>query len=356
LNEGTLTLGTFFGIPLKLHWSFALLLIYVGYDVVTENSFVFLWKVLFLFLCVVLHEYGHALMAKKYKITTRDIILSPIGGVARLEQLPEKPKQELAIAFAGPFVNFVICILIGLVIFLFKNSANLLPSDLSTISTTTDYLRLGFLTNLTLFLFNLIPAFPMDGGRVLRALLAINMGRAKATKIASIVGRVIAACFIIYGLSNGDYLFAMLGVFVFSMAGAESRDVDTTEKLSLGNVEDFMKTDFTKLHIGDQMSKPIDLLKRTGESNFLVYDSLGYVVGTMPSHFIVQAIKKNAYQDQTTQWLSNKIFSTKPTTSLKDVYEIMNKNGASILIVKNDVDETVGVIDRDAVTRAIEIL
>jgi predicted transcriptional regulator len=295
-------------------------------------------------------------MAKKYKITTRDIILSPIGGVARLEQLPEKPKQELAIAFAGPFVNFVICILIGLVIFLFNNSTNLIPSNLLSAKSTADYLRLGFLTNLTLFLFNLIPAFPMDGGRVLRALLAINMGRAKATKIASIVGRIIAACFIIYGLSNGDYLFAMLGVFVFSMAGAESRDVDTSEKLSLGTVEDFMNRDFTKLHIGDQMSKPIDLLKRTGESNFLVYDSLGYIVGTMPSYFIVQAMKKNAYQDQTTQWLSNKIIATHPTANLKDVYEIMNKNGASILIVKNDMEETVGVIDRDAVTRAIEIL
>jgi Zn-dependent protease len=107
LKEGTLTLGTFFGIPLKLHWSFALLLIYVGYNVITENSYFFLWNVLFLFFCVVLHEYGHALMAKKYKITTRDIILSPIGGVARLEQLPEKPKQELAIAFAGPRIGHI---------------------------------------------------------------------------------------------------------------------------------------------------------------------------------------------------------------------------------------------------------
>ena len=103
--EGTLTIGRFFNIPLKIHWSFILLLAYVLFNVIANDSLVFLGYVGFLFLCVVLHEYGHAIAARKYGVKTKDIILSPIGGVARLETLPEKPIQELIIAFAGPFVN-----------------------------------------------------------------------------------------------------------------------------------------------------------------------------------------------------------------------------------------------------------
>ncbi len=356
MKEGTLTLGTFFGIPLKLHWSFALLLLYVFYNVYSENNFLFLWYVLFLFFCVVLHEYGHALMAKKYEIKTKDIILSPIGGVARLEALPEKPTQELAIAIAGPLVNFILALVIAGIIFFGRNSAVFFPEDLVVSNTIDEYLRLGFVTNVVLFLFNLVPAFPMDGGRVLRALLAIKLGRSRATTVASIIGRIIAICFIVYGLYHEDYLFALLGVFVFSMAGAESRDVNTTEKLSTAIVNDFMKTNFTKLHIGDKMSVPFDLLKRTGESNFLVYNSLGYIAGYLPAFFIIDANKKGLLDESCNQWLSDNIQYISPSSTLKEAFEIMNKNGTAILGIKDENDQVIAILDRDAVTRAIAIL
>ena len=115
--EGTLTIGRFFNIPLKIHWSFILLLAYVLFNVIANDSLVFLGYVGFLFLCVVLHEYGHAIAARKYGVKTKDIILSPIGGVARLETLPEKPIQELIIAFAGPFVNLLLAIAITVALY-----------------------------------------------------------------------------------------------------------------------------------------------------------------------------------------------------------------------------------------------
>ncbi len=326
------------------------------YNVYQQNSFVFLGYVFFLFFCVVLHEYGHALMARYYSIKTKDIILSPIGGVARLEQLPEKPLQELAIAFAGPLVNLLLCVLIALYLYLVANTTIFVPSNLSFLDGINDYFRLAFALNFVLFLFNLIPAFPMDGGRVLRALLAIKLGRAKATKIASIIGRVIASGFIFYGLMNEDYQFAILGVFVFLMAGAESRDVQTVEKLASAKVQDFMRMQFTKLHIGDTMQTAYELLKRSGESNFLVFDSLGYISGTLPAQFVLAAVNQQKLTDSCSQWMSNVILSIQADATLKQAFELMNKNGCAILAVKDENEAILGVIDREAVTRAIAIL
>ncbi len=353
MKEGTIILGRFFGIPLKLHWSFALLLFYVAYNVYDQNSFVFMGYVFFLFFCVVLHEYGHALMAKHYSIETKDIILSPIGGVARLKNLPEKPGQELAIAFAGPLVNLLLCILIGLYLFLVLHTSLFIPPDLNFINTTPDYIRLAFTANLVLFLFNLIPAFPMDGGRVLRALLAIKLGRARATNIASIIGRIIAVCFIVYGLMVEDYLFALLGIFVFSMAGAESREVLTTEKLANAQVQDCMRINFTKLHIGDTMEMAYELLIRNGETNFLVFDSLGYVSGTLPAQFIIAASDQNRLTDSCSQWMSTINLYILSTATLKEAFELMNKNGSAILTVKDTNEIVLGVIDRESISRAI---
>ena len=197
-KDNSVTLGRnhhhwdIFQYPLKLHWSFALLLAYVLFNVVTNDSFTIVGIVAFLFLCVVLHEYGHALMAKRFKVNTKDIILSPIGGVARLERLPEKPAQELVIALAGPAVNLLLASLLLLVLVLTGFDWNTVQNPGVVTPDFTDYLVIGLYINVMLFGFNLVPAFPMDGGRVLRSLLALKYGRSKATQIAGWVGRIIA--------------------------------------------------------------------------------------------------------------------------------------------------------------------
>jgi predicted transcriptional regulator len=195
----------------------------------------------------------------------------------------------------------------------------------------------------------------MDGGRILRAGLAWKIGRLKATKIATIVGRVIAAIFVLFGIYYQDYIFAMLGLFVFFTAGAESNEIEKSEKLASILVKDFTNRNFTKIHLGDNMGKLFELIKTTGESNFLVYDSLGYVIGTIPSYFVTEAMKKNTVADSVNNWLSDRIFSIQENQTLKDAFEILNKEGAGILIVKNENSEVIGAIDREAITRALSL-
>ena len=203
-----------------IHWSFGMLVLFVIYIGLTNKlSFseilAFGLYVIILFICVVLHEYGHALMARKYGVKTRDIILSPIGGVARLEKIPEEPYKELLIAIAGPLVNVVIAILLStltLIIF----SGGILPSaeNLELLKYPSEFIRFVIVMNIALFVFNLIPAFPMDGGRILRSLLAMKWGRVKATRIAAFVGRILAIGFVIFGVTIGNILLSVIGVFI----------------------------------------------------------------------------------------------------------------------------------------------
>jgi Zn-dependent protease len=215
-------LGTACGIGIYVHWSFLLLAAYVLFTRGTQGGWALaLFSVLFLFAvfgCVVLHELGHALMARAFGIGTRDITLYPIGGVARLERMGEKPWEELCIALAGPAVNGVLAVILfvlGIVLVGARNWAGLLntPDELTGLG------GMGFLfdllaANVVLGLFNLLPAFPMDGGRVLRALLSWPLGRLQATEIAAGVGMVMALLLAVVGLFVNPMLL-LLAAFVF---------------------------------------------------------------------------------------------------------------------------------------------
>ncbi len=210
-------LGRVAGIDLFLHPTFLLLLLILlpGF-LAGELS---LLTITALFGCVVLHELGHALMARRFGIETLDITLYPIGGVARLERMPRAPGAELLIALAGPAVNFAIVAgLMGL------RLLGLGGADSTAF--LGDFLDYLLVVNLVLGLFNLIPAFPMDGGRVLRALLSGWLGRARATSIAATIGRGLAMAFGVYALFHFHYLLHMaLAAFIFLAAGAEERGV-----------------------------------------------------------------------------------------------------------------------------------
>ena len=281
--SGSLHIGTFGGIPLKIHWTFSFLILFLLFTIFAEGVGLEqgLWfggYIIALFLCVVLHEYGHAIAAKRYGVQTKDIILSPIGGVARLEVLPEKPVQELIIALAGPAVNVIIAVLLTIGFLISSvDPLEALNYDILGIDGPKDFFVFLLVLNIMLFVFNLIPAFPMDGGRVLRSLLAMKFGRVNATKVASFVGRILAIGFVIFGLSNNMYVLAFIGVFIYMSAAAEYRHTKLSSVFSEHIVSDIMRTEFTKLHIGDLYARPIDLYKRNIESNFLVFDSLGYI-------------------------------------------------------------------------------
>ncbi len=224
--DRSLYIGTYAGIPVKIHWTFIIIILLIAYISYSEKldfseSISLSLYVFCLFLCVVLHEYGHALAARKYGVQTKDIILSPIGGLARLNFIPEKPKQEFIIAIAGPMVNLLIATLILIGILL--SGSYIIPDEesIAILMHPIGFLQMIFVLNLVLFFFNLIPAFPMDGGRILRALLSMRLDRLKATRIASFIGRVIAVIFIIVGATKQYYALLFIGFFVYVTAYKE---------------------------------------------------------------------------------------------------------------------------------------
>jgi len=249
-----LKIATPFGIPVFVHWTFLLLFVYGFYLIFSQKPDLdqILWTILFsisLFFCVVLHELGHALTAKKFNITTKDIILSPIGGVARLVKLPEKPIQELLVSAAGPMVNLGIFIILLPFYFLFDSySRNELEGFFNPDSNVFFLQTSGFqiyffgvlMLNLILALFNLIPAFPMDGGRILRAALTIRLGRFKATQIATLTGQFLAFGMIILGFLNQNLMSAFIGIFVFQSARREKILVKMESKAVSTKIQDLL--------------------------------------------------------------------------------------------------------------------
>jgi Zn-dependent protease len=227
-----LKLGTFAGIDVFIHTTFLLLIGWVGYTHWLEHQN---WGevlkgvgfILTIFLCVILHEYGHALTARKFGVKTRDITIYPIGGVARLERMPEKPIEELWVALMGPAVNVVIAV--GLFAYLFLTSSLVPLTDLTIASGS--FIERIMLINITLVLFNLIPAFPMDGGRVLRALLAMRMEYVRATQIAANVGQGFALLLGFFGLFGNPFLL-FIALFVWIGASQEASMVQMKNAIS----------------------------------------------------------------------------------------------------------------------------
>ena len=264
--------GTFAGIDVYIHATFLLLIGWVGYSHWLENNSWFdvlsgIGFILALFLCVLLHEYGHALTARKYGIKTRDITLYPIGGVARLERMPEKPIEELWVALMGPAVNVVIAA--GLFAYLYLTSS-LVPLNELTIA-SGNFLERLMTVNLSLVLFNLIPAFPMDGGRVLRALLAMRMDYVRATQIAATIGQGMALLFGLVGLfGNATLLF--IAFFIWIGASQESSATQMKNAISGIPVGRAMLTEYKSLSPRDTLARMSQLLLAGSQHDFPVID------------------------------------------------------------------------------------
>lgn len=317
--KGTLKIATMFKIPVYLHWSFPLIFLYIlffGYqfEATFEEYLVLTALFTLVFTCVVLHEYGHSLTARRFGVNTRDIILSPIGGIARLERIPERPSEELKIALAGPAVNVVIALILLPLIFVFREDGIFIEWPENDLSIFGQWKNLSFLllsANVGLFTFNLIPAFPMDGGRVLRSALAMKMNRVKATKIAFLVAQVVALGMFIFGLYASHYILCFIAIFVVFTSRFEWKHVAREGALAGKTVKDLMQPIAHKLYGDQKLSEAIALNNEPGK-NFLVFNRDEQVTGVLFHQFVNHAIKANDsgvnienYQSQTWEFLSS---------------------------------------------------
>lgn len=284
-------LGTFAGIDVFVHATFLLLIGWIGYShwlrygtiAKVAEGVVF---ILALFLCVVLHEYGHALTARRYGIKTRDITLYPIGGVARLERLPDKPIEELWVALMGPAVNVVIAALLFVYLYL---TGGLVPMTDLTVASGSFLARL-MAVNVSLVLFNLIPAFPMDGGRVLRALLAMRMDYVRATQIAANIGQGLAFLLGLFGLFNNPFLL-FIAFFVWIGASQEASMVQMRNSISGIPVTHAMQTRFDILTPSDRLDRVVSLILAGSQQDFPVVED-GQFVGVVTRDDFIRALSQ----------------------------------------------------------------
>ena len=309
-------IGQYQGIGVYIHATFLLIIAWVifvywrqGHDLAaTVSGIIF---VLAIFGCVVLHEFGHALTAKKYGIKTRDITLLPIGGVARLERMPDKPIQELWVAIAGPFVNIVIAVILY---FWIQASGGLQPIEDLSVSGGSFAERL-MVVNIFLVIFNMIPAFPMDGGRVLRALLALRINYTRATQIAATIGQGIALLFGLVGLfTNPILIFIALFVWI----GAAQEASMTKIKSALGGipVTQAMLTDFKTVAPEDTLDELVRLTMAGSQQDFPVTEG-NSVVGMVTHKDLISALSERGSSARVSSVMRREFPVVEPTEMLE---------------------------------------
>lgn len=353
----SLNLGRVFGIKVLVHWTFLLLIAWVVYvelssggdwnSVVTTIVFV-----LTVFACVVLHELGHALTARSYGVPTQKITLLPIGGVASLERMPEEPKQELLIALAGPAVNVVIA---GLLLLVLALSPGFLPQDPETWQEGISwalFLPYLLLVNVMLVVFNAIPAFPMDGGRVLRALLSMRISRLRATQIASNIGQLLAIGFVILGFFYNPWLI-FIGLFVFLGAYSENAMVQQTENLRGHLVREAMVTKYIAFEPEATIGQAIQELLAGSEEDFIVQKD-GTVQGILTRSTLLGGLKKYGENENLAAVMERDFESVQSDDKLNKIFPKIASKSNSFLPVLED-GQLVGVIDRDNIHEFIMV-
>ncbi|MCG3199637.1 MAG: hypothetical protein GHCLOJNM_04161 [bacterium] len=312
-------IGSIAGIEVYLHATFLILLLFVGMAHLAAggNAAAAITGVVFLcalFGCVFLHELGHALAARSFGIATRDITLLPIGGLARLERMPEKPLQELWVAVAGPLVN--VAIAIALFVWLSLTGA---PAPLADFDFTQgSLLQRLMVVNLFLVLFNLLPAFPMDGGRVLRAMLATRMDYTQATQIAASIGQAMAFLFGFVGLFTSPFLL-FIALFVWIGAAQESSMVQLKSSLSGIPVARAMLTEFHTLAPADSLAEAVRLTLQGWQQDFPVVQS-GEVVGILTQGDLVAGLQSSGPSALVAEAMRREFVKVDPGEMLENVF------------------------------------
>ncbi len=340
------------GIDVRVHVTFFLLLLWFGFVYFSSGGWgamvTGLFFILLLFGCVILHEFGHALAARAYGIRTPDITLLPIGGIARLERFPEKPWQELVVALAGPAVNVVIVLGLYIVLGTFFDF-----QDLADIAEGRGNLLVKLLAiNVILVVFNLLPAFPMDGGRVLRALLAMQMKHARATRIAAVVGQAMAVGFGLLGLFGGNPFLILIAVFVFFGAQTEASYAAFKEAAEDTRVSDIMGPMGPVLHLGMSVTQAVQLAMKGHAGVLPVTDSALRLSALLPVEALADALLVHPHVS--IDRLARRDFVSIPASfSLGDALTVARGSAQEIFPVVNAGGQLVGLTTREDLVAAL---
>ena len=342
-------IGTVKGTVIRIHLTFLLFLLWIagtGFAVGgTREAVASTVFVVLLFLCVLLHEFGHVLAARRYGVQTPDITLLPIGGVARLERIPEKPSEELVVALAGPAVNVVIAALLFLVL------GGIPPLDAAAElhSPGQGILERLAWVNVTLVLFNLIPAFPMDGGRVLRAFLAWRMGYVRATQAAAGVGQAVAFLLGLLGLFGGNPLLVFIALFVYLGAASEAHAVQMREVGRGIPVADAMVTRFEAISPHARVEDAVALLIATTQREFPVIDGAGTLRGVLTRDDMIRALKEYGPEVPVLEVMQRDIPLVRARQCLSDAMEALQRSGAPVVGVTDGFGRLVGLVTPETV-------
>ncbi|WP_323789549.1 site-2 protease family protein [Psychroserpens sp.] len=344
--KANLGLGRVSGIKIIVHWTFFFLIAWIVFEELKRggNTASIMFNIAFVlavFLCVVLHELGHALMAKRFGIKTHSITLLPIGGMASLEYLPESPKQELLIVLAGPLVNVVIAALLFFMIpiqdFMHLNFTETFEVLMSF--SLPSFLFFLFVVNVGLVVFNFIPAFPLDGGRILRALLAMNMNRVKATQIAASIGQFTAVVFLLIGLLYNPFLI-FIALFIFLGAYGENRMVQQLALLDGHTVEEAMLLNITTFKPQDSIDLVVNKIISGTETSFIVVED-HTIKGILHHKSIIENSNKMVSVEEV---MDTNFKTVKDTDKLKTVYQLIYTDKQELFPVVND-GKLYGAID-----------
>ena len=348
------------GIEIKVHVTFVLILILGavqwGGPYGARGAVFGALLMVVLFMCVVLHELGHSLVAQRFGLPVKEIVLLPIGGVARMEKNPEKPLHELLISAAGPLVNFAIAALLfatGAARPLLSLGGRELVNPPMTPSFETAMLWL-FSANVVLAVFNLIPAFPLDGGRILRALLAFSLGFSRATQIASSVGQFIAMALGLFGVLSGNLLLAFVALFVFLGAGQERTEEQARTVLHTLKVGDAYNKNAITLAPGDSVRRVVDHLLTSYQPDFAVLQG-SLLLGVVTRQDVLKSLATEPHDVYVAGMMNREPLKVDAELPLDEVRKLMGEKGVRVAAVHRG-ETYLGLVSQEDIAEAFLIV
>lgn len=342
--NGSITAMRVFGVPIRFHFTFILLLVFlVAMGTEGGSGLASAIYVVALFASVVLHELGHALVSRRFGIRTIEILLFPIGGLARLERNPA-PREELWIAVAGPVVNIVLCGVLEAILYFWTGSVRWYATGKLTESSLLASIATG---NLALAAFNFLPAFPMDGGRMLRAFLALSRPEEEATQIAARAGRWLAFLIGVYGLSTANYILVFIAFFVYLGAVQESAAAMGRALTHGVPVRAAMITEFHTLGHGQTVRDAANLLLATSQQDFPVVHG-DQVLGLLGRTGLLRAMADAGPDAYVASVMDRDFAQVRPDLDLSEAVPLLAQSGACALVM--DEGKLVGLLTSENLT------